>query len=660
METMLLLLVLLTVTVQSSYMKQNLTSSFNILDIHLNVSSPQLIICGWLLLAAGAKIVFHLSKRLNTLVPDSASLIILGWIVGFILKLSNVDESYFVLDAYIFYFYLLVPIIFEAGFFIPNRAIIDNAGSIATFAVIGTLTNAALIGAFMYGFQCLGAFTMNFTINEIILFSSLISSVDPVAVIALFEKLDVNALLYVLIFGESLFNDGISVTLVYIFLKFHAMKTGCISSFDYIKAAIKFPINAFGGLIIGVFFGIIVSYVTKHSYKVKALNPVFIFVIPYMAFLTAEVFETSGILALVSCGMFMKQYISKNISVYPASAVKFFIKMLSHISESVIYMFLGMSAITYNHYWDTWFVILTIVSCLLFRVISTFALSFILNLFRINKISTINQVVMAYSGLRGSISFGICSSLPDTIPAKRMFMTACIAEIYFTIFIQGLTIRPLLKWLHVEGNATDNNTNKNIRRDSISNRSTMTISGTCLEEIKEAVDRQASSTKRWSKLKHRYLDPFLLRNDIVHDDSFNPNNNFHRNVMKNFFVCSRQGGIDMSVTDHDEGHSSGDLEKSKSSRKKDFSDGVKDFVRSNKIMPADDAISKQPKTGSVEALAKQEIDSILLKHLPTSQHHLSTDIIKCLMEKKILRNFDHECDIEDDFLLEMKKRSQHH
>lgn len=53
--------------------------------------------------------------------------------------------------------------------------------------------------------------TITVSFLECFTFSSLISAVDPVAVLAVFEEIHVNQVLYILVFGESLLNDAVTV-----------------------------------------------------------------------------------------------------------------------------------------------------------------------------------------------------------------------------------------------------------------------------------------------------------------------------------------------------------------------------------------------------------------------------------------------------------------
>ena len=91
----------------------------------------------------------------------------------------------------------------EAGYFLPKKPFFENIGTILTYAVVGTVINAFGIGLTLYGAYKVGAFGdfdedgKELTCVEFLLFGSIMSAVDPVTVISVFEDVHVHTTLYI-------------------------------------------------------------------------------------------------------------------------------------------------------------------------------------------------------------------------------------------------------------------------------------------------------------------------------------------------------------------------------------------------------------------------------------------------------------------------------
>ncbi|XP_021700611.1 sodium/hydrogen exchanger 3 isoform X4 [Aedes aegypti] len=460
----------------------------------------------WILSASIAKIGFHMTPKLSKIFPESCLLIVVGVIIGVLLRYAtNLHVS--PLTPNTFFFYMLPPIILDAGYFMPNRMFFDNIGTILLMAVIGTIFNIATIGVSLWACGLTGIFGVDLPFLHVFLFSSLISAVDPVAVLAVFEEIHVNEVLYIVVFGESLLNDAVTVVMYHMFESYNEIGASNIQVVDIVSGVASFFVVALGGTIIGVIWGFLTGLVTRFTDHVRVIEPIFIFVMAYLAYLNAEIFHMSGILAITFCGITMKNYVEQNVSHKSHTTIKYALKMLSSSAETIIFMFLGVATVNNRHIWNTWFVILTIVFCSVFRIIGVLILSAMANRFRIHKLSKVDQFVMSYGGLRGAVAFALVLLVStDHIPLQPMFVTTTIAVIYFTVFLQGITIKPLVRVLNVK--------RANKRKPTMNERIHERFMDHTMAGIEDIVGKTGNYNIRdkFKRFDNRFIRPYLIKN----------------------------------------------------------------------------------------------------------------------------------------------------
>merc|ERR1711936_242504 len=159
--------------------------------------------------------LIHLLLRIKFhYLPESLAIVFLGAVVGmFMMALPEAEtkrmESF---SPTMFFLILLPPIIFESGYNLHKGNFFQNIGSIMVFAILGTAISALIVGGGVY---LLGLADVVYKLNFIqsFAFGSLISAVDPVATLAIFQVLDVDPVLNMLVFGESILNDAVAIVL---------------------------------------------------------------------------------------------------------------------------------------------------------------------------------------------------------------------------------------------------------------------------------------------------------------------------------------------------------------------------------------------------------------------------------------------------------------
>lgn len=230
--------------------------------------------------------------------PESITIVCLGGLIGLVLNMMSIQnianwrkEEAFSPTA--FFLVLLPPIIFESGYNLHKGNFFQNIGSILVFAIFGTTISALVIGS---GIYVLGLAEMAYSLSfvESFAFGSLISAVDPVATVAIFHALDIDPVLNMLVFGESILNDAIAIVLTTSILRSNS--PGMSTGEAVLNGISQFFSTFFASAGIGVLFALTSALLLKYLdlRKHPSLEFAMMLVFTYAPYALAEGIHLSG------------------------------------------------------------------------------------------------------------------------------------------------------------------------------------------------------------------------------------------------------------------------------------------------------------------------------------------------------------------------------
>ncbi|CAD1468622.1 unnamed protein product, partial [Heterotrigona itama] len=409
-------------------------------------------------------LLIHLMLQTNfQYLPESVVIVFLGGAIGMIINLmSNQNianwrkEEAFSPTA--FFLVLLPPIIFESGYNLHKGNFFQNIGSILVFAIFGTAISAFVIGA---GIYLLGlaqvAYKLSFV--ESFAFGSLISAVDPVATVAIFHALEVDPVLNMLVFGESILNDAISIVLTTSVLESNNATT---TSEAIILGLNRFCLMFFASAGIGVVFALISALLLKHVdlRKNPSLEFGLMLVFTYAPYVLAEGIQLSGIMAILFNGIVMSHYTHFNLSTVTQITMQQTMRTLAFIAETCVFAYLGLALFSFRHRVEPALIIWSIILCLIGRAANIFPLAFLVNRFREHQITRKMMFIMWFSGLRGAISYALSLHLDFSDETRHVIITTTLIIVLFTTLIFGGSTMPLLKFLRAEKKQKNNSRRK--------------------------------------------------------------------------------------------------------------------------------------------------------------------------------------------------------
>jgi sodium/hydrogen exchanger 8 len=284
----------------------------------------------------------------------------------------------------VFFFGFLPPIIFNSGYHLKRKLFFKNIGAISGLAIIGTLISTFVIACSMYYLieNNIIKSILDFDFIECIAFGALISSTDPVSTLSVYSSLRVDPTLFYLVFGESVLNDAIAITLFKVSSKFVGYN---MKSRDVYICLINFIICFISSCAIGYTSGILLALMYKSvNFKYSNIAAVSVFVTTvYIPFFLSETLQLSGIVTILCTGIAARRFINKNLNSSTRKFASDVFHLMSSISETSCFCLLGLSVFSFSIDEFNWSLIgWVIVLCLLGRAASVYPILFIVNYFK--------------------------------------------------------------------------------------------------------------------------------------------------------------------------------------------------------------------------------------------------------------------------------------
>jgi len=446
---------------------------------------------------------------------ESGIAILLGAISGIIFLFVGSTPISFSGEG--FFYFVLPPIIFGAGYTLKEKNFFKNIGYITLFGVLGTVISMVVMSAFVVIFNDylfpLGH-TQRLTTAECLLLSAVLWATDSVAALAIVKESEFPTLNSIL-FGEGVVNDAVAIL---IFKSVEKMIEAGQEDMDAdiidtrgvtiggkeIGNTVKdFFILTFCSLGLGIAIGLTSAFLLKNVKSLRHYPVLEIFLIMlfgYSSYLLAELFNLSGIMTLFLCGVVMSHYSYHNISTDSKLGSVVTISTMSFAAEAFLFTYLGLSIFsTESSSFSLNFTFLIIVAAVISRFCSVFISIAIYALMKrwVIEINCKQLTLIWFSGLiRGAIAFALSLEISEDIaPHRDQMVSTTLMMVLMTTIVLGGVMSAFAKLIGLNAEQEEDE-----------------LTGTHDDKIERLTDVVFKQRRKgWCKKKFNWLDVRVLK-----------------------------------------------------------------------------------------------------------------------------------------------------
>ena len=384
-------------------------------------------------------------------IPYPILLVLGGLVLSFVPGLPKIE-----LNPELVFLLFLPPLLTSAAWNTSWRDFRFNLRPILLLAtglvLVTTSAVAAVVHLTIDGFMWSTGFVLG----------AIVSPPDAVAATAITQRLSVPRRVVTVLEGESLVNDATG--LVAYRFAVAAVATGMFSLWE---ASLKFLVVGIGGVLVGLAMGWLVVWVHRHldDSLVEITTTI---LISFISYLLAEHLGVSGVLAVVSLGLYHHRYSSEVLS--PTTRIQAIAvwQIIVFLLNGLIFILIGLQLPTilkeiseYSAITLTWYAVLVSAVVIVVRLLWVFLAAYIPRLLsrQLRRSDPLppwqTLFLIGWSGMRGVVSLAAALALPLTtnngtpFPERDLILFLTFCTILVTLVLQGLTLPLLIRWLKV-------------------------------------------------------------------------------------------------------------------------------------------------------------------------------------------------------------------
>lgn len=390
--------------------------------------------------------------------PYSVLLAIVGMLLGLIihvhswapLVLSDFLDSLvnFEVSSETFLFVFLPVLLFETALAMNVRRLLDDIGPILMMAIVAVVVCTVAVGFSLDAVSGYGLVVC-------LMLGAIVATTDPIAVVGIFREVGAPKRLATLVEGESLFNDAASIALYTVLLT--VLYQGGEPSVGQVFSSFMYSFA--GGVLMGYLMGRGATWLFIWLRGWPTAEITMTVALAYLTFYVSEHYVgVSGVVATVIAGLVIGSTGRTRMSPTTFEQLSSAWSQFGFWATSLIFVFAAM-LIPRMMAQITWMqvglILLLFAVTLAARAFMVFGMLPLLGMTPFGaKFSRSYRTVMLWGGLRGAVSLALALAVTEqhNVPLEdRQFIAvATTGFVLLTLFVNGMTLRPLIRYLRLD------------------------------------------------------------------------------------------------------------------------------------------------------------------------------------------------------------------